>query len=357
MTEKPSILVIGAGPTGLTAALELARLGIQPDVVERRSEPSELSRAVGILPETIDKLMPSGAGAAIRAEAMKIQKINIYRGDRPLMRLDFTNAKYREHVMLGLPQNRTEELLREALQRFGGDVQYGREATEISTTDKVVSVQFADAKTRTYDWVIAADGLHSRMREALGIAYPGFDLDDEWSVADIDLEGYDNESVTGWIQEPPGEFVFVIPIGRTRVRLAASTSDAIAALPVPLNITNIRRTGAFQIAIRQAETYKKGRVLLAGDAAHCHSPVGGRGMNLGIDDAIVAATSILNGTTDTYTEARHKIGRRVLRGSERGRKLVCANGGFTKAITAMGMAAVHRTPFLRRMFLRVLTSL
>ena len=355
--NKERILVVGAGPTGLVAALELARAGANPQIVERRTEPSELSRAVAILPETIDKLSASGVGAAIRAEAMVIQKINMYHGDKPLMRLDFSSANYREHVMHGLPQNRTEELLRDGLRRYGGDVQYGREVSNVSTTDSNVSVQFVDGETKIFDWVVAADGINSPTRHSLGIAFTGFDLDDEWSVADIDVDGYDYNAFTAWIQEPPGEFVFAIPIERARVRLAASTSDAIATLPAPLNITNIRRTGKFQIAVRQAETYIKGRVLLAGDAAHGHSPVGGRGMNLGIDDAIAAATFILNGTAGDYAVARHKVGQRVLKKSELGRKLVCANGRITRVATGMGMAAVHRLPLLQRMMLNTLTDL
>ena len=92
-------------------------------------------------------------------------------------------------------------------------------------------------------------------------------------------------------------------------RIVSSTPDALAALTEPMQIANARRTGTFTISIRQAVTYDKGRVLLAGDAAHCHSPVGGKGMNLEIADAVAAVTAIVDGTTSRYTEARHAHGK------------------------------------------------
>ena len=325
--------------------------------MERRSEPSKLSRAVGILPETIAKLDHCGIGEAIRNEGMSYRRIKFFRGDKCLFNLDFSGDEYAHRVITGLPQNRTEELLREGFERYGGIVEFGKELVSISQDDDGVSVGFSDLENRDYDWVIAADGTRSIVREALGIAYVGYDLADEWSVADVDLEDWDSECFTAWIQEGSGEFVFILPIEENRVRIAASTSDAIATIPVPLKITNIRRTGVYKIAVRQAETYCKGRVLLAGDAAHCHSPVGGRGMNLGIDDAIAAANAIIENTTETYSLRRHEIGRGILKLSESGRKMVCSRSWIVKICTTVTMAVIQRLPFLHGTLLKRLTSL
>lgn len=359
MNPKPNlrILVVGAGPTGLSAGLELARQGVIPEIVERRSEPSLLSRAVGILPETVDKWNDSGVTEAIRREAMPFRKFRFFRGSKLLMKLDFSAEEFRDRVVMGLPQNRTEEILREGLERRGGSVTFGREVVSVEPNEAGATVGFGDGDRQTYDWVIAADGVRSVVREALGIAYEGFDLDDEWSVADVDVEGYDPEGFTAWIQESPGEFALVLPIEAKRVRIAASTSDALKTIPFPFEITHVRRTGVFQIAVRQAETYRKGRVLLAGDAAHCHSPVGGRGMNLGVDDAVAAANAILHGTVDDYSAERHAIGRDVLNLSEQGRKLVCAISPMIQVGTTLAMALIQRLPFLHRAFLKRLTTL
>lgn len=357
ISTKPKILIVGAGPTGLSAAVELARQGVIADIVERRTKASTLSRAVGILPETIAKLDHRGIGTAIRDEGMSYRRIKFYRSTKCLFSLDFSGEQYKHRVITGLPQNRTEDLLREGFESYGGRVEFGKELASVSQTKDRVSVAFSDEEQRHYDWVIAADGTRSIVREALGIPYLGYDLEDEWSIADVDVEDWDSECFTAWIQEDPGDFVLVLPIEENRVRIAASSSDAIEAMPVSLKITNVRRTGVFNIAVRQAETYGKGRILLAGDAAHCHSPVGGRGMNLGIDDAIAAANAIIENSTEFYSPRRRELGRKVIKLSEGGRKIVCSNSKVTKACTTIGMGIAQRLPFLHGSLLGRLTSL
>ena len=176
------------------------------------------------------------------------------------MQLDFSASRYASRVIHGLPQNRTEDLLQDALKGYGVEVQYGCELTEISTGDDTAQVQLANGASQDFDWVVAADGTQSMIRQGLGIDYPGFDLDDEWSVADVDVDGH-HQGFSAWIQKPPGEFVFVIPIEKNRVRVASSTSDALNTVELPFRVLNVRRTGCFRIAVRQAASYQKGRVL------------------------------------------------------------------------------------------------
>lgn len=356
-----NVLIVGAGPTGLTAAIELARQGIIPDIVEKRTEPSELSRAVGIMPETIEKLRPSGAGDAIEKESMHLSRIMIYNGNSQLLNVDFTTLSNQPvRTMFFLPQNRTESLMAEALEKYGVTVRYGCEVTEVETTDQHTTVHFSNANSKTYNWVIAADGRDSIVREQLGIKYPGIDLDGDWSIADVDVSDYDPSVVSLWIQDQVdhnGVFTLILPIEPNRVRIVSSTPDALANMAIKLDIRNVRRTGTFNIAIRQAETYKKGRVLLTGDAAHCHSPVGGRGMNLGIDDAVAAAKAIINGTTDEYSDARHAIGAKVLQISERLRKIITSRNIFTWLLTKLFMFLLGRSQFMQQKMLKQLTTL
>ncbi|MEM7283966.1 MAG: NAD(P)/FAD-dependent oxidoreductase [Pseudomonadota bacterium] len=355
MTQR--VLVVGAGPTGLSTALRLASLGVVPEVVERRTEPSQLSRAVGILPESIEKLSHAGVGEAICSEAVEIRKINLHREQKPLMNLDFSGGGYDGPVVRGLPQNRTEEIIANGFVQLGGAVRYGCEVTDIKLSDHQAEIELDGNETKTYDWVVAADGVQSRIRQGLNIAYPGFDLDDEWSVADAYVSGYDTQSLTAWVQKPPGEFVFVIPIEESRVRLASSTSNVLEEMSLPFEVAEVRRSGTFRISVRQAETYRKGCVLLAGDAAHCHSPVGGRGMNLGIDDAIACAEAIVGGEVESYSQARHSKGQQVMEASERGRKVVCGSGVGVKFLTTVVTSMIHYLPPVRNAFLRMLTSL
>ena len=110
-------------------------------------------------------------------------------------------------------------------------------------------------------------------------------------------------------------------MGDNRYRLVANHEDALKALSLPLDVTKIHRAGTFHISVRQAETYSKNRIYLAGDAAHCHSPVGGRGMNLGIGDAVELAKQIVENDLAGYSSLRHKEGTKAIKITERGRKM------------------------------------
>ncbi len=352
------VLVIGAGPTGLTAALELAAHGVNCRIVERRTEPSKLSRAVGIMPATIEALEPLGVAGAILSEAMPLRRIRLMRCGKTLMSLDNRSAEFRDNVIIGLPQNRTEEILRDELAARNVQVEYGLTVNGVTTDDQTATVRFSDNTTETYDWVIAADGIKSIARDQLGIAYPGLDLPGEWSIADVDVGGdFDPELVVLDIQAPGNIFSMVLPIESRRARIVSSTPDALAALTQPLEIDNVRRTGTFRISIRQAETYRKGRVLLAGDAAHCHSPVGGKGMNLGIADAVSAARAIINDQVDEYSEERHRIGVVILRMTEAARAMAMSNNPFAKAVIWVAAKAIHSLPVAHRTFMRLLTKI
>lgn len=351
-------LVIGGGPTGLTAALELAAQNIKCRIVERRTEPSALSRAVGIIPPTIDALKRLGAGEPILAEAMPLRKIKLVRSGKALMRLDNTTPEFRDRVILGLPQNRTEEILRDALAEHGVHVEYGVSVEDTKTDDQSATVQFSDGSTETYDWVIAAEGTRSRTREQLGIAYPGIDLPGEWSIADVDVGGdFDPELVQLDVQGAGNSFLMILPIEARRARIVSSTPDALAVMNGSLKIENVRRTGKFQISIRQAETYSKGRVLLAGDAAHCHSPLGGKGMNLGMADAVAAATAIAMDQVDGYSAARHAAGAGVLKSTESARKIATSNSLAANALLWLVTQIVPSIPAAHRVFMRDLTEL
>lgn len=351
-------LVIGGGPTGLTAALELAAHDIKCRIVERRTEPSMLSRAVGIIPSTIDALKPLGAGEAIVAEAMPLRKIELVRAGKTLMQLDNTTPEFSDRVILGLPQNRTEEILRDVLANLGVHVEYGVSVENTISDDQTATAKFSDGSTDSYDWVIAADGIGSRTREQLGIAYPGIDLPGEWSIADVDVAGdFDPELVQLDVQGPGNSFLMILPIEARRARIVSSTPDALAAMNQSLKIENVRRTGKFQISIRQAETYSKGRVLLAGDAAHCHSPLGGKGMNLGMADAVAAARAIATGQVEGYSAARHSAGADVLKATEAARKITTSNSPAAKALLWFVSRIVPLIPAAHRAFMRNLTQL
>ena len=353
-----NVLVIGAGPSGLTAALALARRGISCRIVEQRTQASELSRAVGIMPVTIDLMQSLGAADDIMREAMPLRHIQITRGGKKLMELDASSVGTTERVMLGLPQNRTEEILRDCLEQHGVDVEYGRAVATVETDEDVAAVEFADGAEASFDWVIGADGIQSKTRKQLGIAYPGYELPGEWSIADVDVaDDFDPELVSIDVQAPGNNFSMVLPIEQRRARIVSSTADALTTAAHRLEIAHVRRTATFNISVRQAETYHKGRILLAGDAAHCHSPIGGKGMNLGIDDAVAAARAIVEGTVADYSDERHRLAKSIVSRTEAARRMITSNSLVARILLTIATKSFQSLPFARRAFMKTLTQL
>ncbi len=343
------ILIIGAGPTGLTVALEFIKHGIKVDIVEKRSSPSTLSRAVGILPESLTKL---GGRVAERIfeESIPFMKINMHVDTSRVLSVDLKDRVNPKDVITGLPQDRTEEIMRDELAVQGVDVKYACAVSGISTTDTSAQVRFDGGENPVqYDWVVACDGVNSLVRKQLGIEFPGYDLEKKWSIADVELNNmHDFAANNVWTKVGEENDTFVcLPIAENRIRLISTTDQCLEKVPATLDIKQINRQGEFTISIRQAKTYKKGRVLLAGDAAHCHSPVGGRGMNLGIADAVDAAQAIMRGTTDSYTKIRHAEGAKIIRQSEAMRKRIMSKNPFVKLMLKTMLGLINRFSWLQ----------
>lgn len=346
------VLIVGAGPTGLTAAVELWRRGIKAEIIDKRDEASGLSRAVGITPRSLHLLEASGVTKRLVEEGVHLHGVRIYRGvDLKLaLAIQPPEIKYGHDYIIGLAQDRTEANLREALEEMGGTVRYSIALETLLQSDEGVQAGFEDGSSETYDYVIAADGIRSTVREILGISYPGYELPEPWSIADVDSDDWSNAGLFTICQLEEGKVVVVVPLEEARYRLVSNTEDALAALPLEMNVTNVRRAGTFTISVRQVEEYQSGRVFLAGDAAHCHSPVGGRGMNLGIADACDLAGRLASGTQDGYTAARHADGAGVIEGSERVRKFVTSPSPVQRLAFLGVLRVLSAVPALQRRF-------
>ncbi|PCI29403.1 hypothetical protein COB55_02225 [Candidatus Wolfebacteria bacterium] len=353
------ILIVGAGPTGLTAALEFARRGIIPEIVDAKKSPSELSRAVGILPKSIDTLRASGVADKIIEEGVGLERLVIHYNHKVLLDLDALKFFEPRDLPIGLPQDRTETIMSDALGKMGVKIKYDCKVIDISTNQKEASVTFSNNESKKYDWVIGSDGVNSTVRDKLGIKYAGYELPEIWSIADLELGSeYNSGTFNGWLTGGAEKDIFVmVPIGPKRVRLVSSTSDSVKSLPAKLDIVNTKRVGAFKISIRQAKTYLKGRVLLAGDSAHTHSPVGGRGMNLGIDDAVEVVKAILDEKTHEYNTKRRKIGAKTIRNTERARKAITSTNPIVAIFIRLILFLVQHIPYVQKMFLMKMTRL
>jgi len=344
------VLIVGAGPAGLTTAVELARRGIVSDVIDLRESGSGLSRAVGFLPASLEILEHSGVTGKLLAEGMKFRQVRFYRHSSLALALPLKGSGADDEFILGLAQDRTETHLRDVLSELGGTVRYGTELVDLRQDANKVTVEMRDGAKAEYDYVVGADGSRSTTRELLNIDFRGHDLPETWSIADVDAEGWPNTNSSTVCLLSGGKFVVVAPLEPQRFRLVSNTEDALAALPLKLNVTNIRRAGEFKISIRQAAQYSVGRVFLVGDAAHCHSPVGGRGMNLGIADGAELARRMVEGGLEGYGEARHKVGKEIIAGSEALRKVMTSRNPVTRFLVLAVLRTASFMPALQRQF-------
>jgi len=334
-SKDPKTLVVGAGPTGLTAALELARRGLPVRIVDRDKGPTPLSKAVGISSHTLDLLEPSGVTARLLAAGTRIERVHVWYERQRLGTIDFTALPHRFNFLLSLPQSETETAMAGVLAERGVHVEWERALTAIepnghSFQSGGVAVVLDRPNGRAggdggnsreethFDYVFGADGAHSAVRLGAGIKFPGYAHDRDWSIADVELSDWFHEPQAAHIFfHEDGDIGFTIPIGPLRYRVISNTNDALKRVGEEFRVARVLRTDLFKIEVRQAETYQSGAAFLGGDAAHVHSPVGARGMNLGIEDGAAFAAHLAEGDLSGYTAEREPVGRRWIRLSER----------------------------------------
>ncbi|MFG1419669.1 FAD-dependent monooxygenase [Xanthobacter sp. V0B-10] len=345
MTE--TVLIVGAGPVGLAAALELARYKVPVRLVERSPEPALASRAVVVWARTLELLDRAGASADLVARGNKVTAAHIIAGGEALARIALDGMDTPYPFALMLPQRETETVLERHLAAFGIVPERGVELTAFRQdgTGVTASLRHGDgrAESARFSWLVACDGAHSPVRHALGLAFAGDTLDSDWALGDFRPTGLpcpENEIATYWHAEGP---IVFLPLGAGRCRFIAglgSSREATPASPTAAGFQALldRRgpggitlgapewTSAFRINERQVARYRVGRVFLAGDAAHVHSPAGGQGMNTGMQDAINLAWKLAlvcrgmgaaSALLDSYDIERRAVGAEVIAASGR----------------------------------------
>lgn len=357
---EPNVLIVGAGPVGLATALELARRGARVRIVDRDPLPTRESRAIGVNPRTLELLAPSGATERMIAAGARLRGLRVVSAGAVHARIDLTRLPPPYNFVLILPQNQTAAILAELLALQGVCVEHGVAAGAVATDPAGAEVTLsgpAGEEQVRVDWLIGADGAHSTVRKSLGIGFAGEPYPFQWSLADIDLAG-DAEGDRAELRLEVGAPILVrLPMGRGRHRLISNAPDLLTRVPASWNPGAVHWRNDFRVSFRQVDRLGQDRAWLIGDAAHIHSPVGGRGMNLGIEDGITLAERIMAGDLRDWAARRHAKATVVVRETDRMQRLATADGAFMRSVAPRVVGAVLKMPTLHDRLIRSVAGL
>lgn len=300
------VLIVGAGPTGLTLAAALAQRGVRARVIDRLSAGDNTSRAAVIHARTLEVLEPLGVASALVARGLQAQRFTIRDRDRVLVPIGFAQLPTRYPYTLMVSQAVTEQVLLERFAQLGGQVQRPRTFVGLAQDDTGVVATLDDGNRLRARYVVGCDGMHSVVREQTGIRFEGGSYGESFVLADVRLSGsVPADEVRLYFS--PGGMMVVAPLPDGVHRIVAPVDDApeqpsAAYVQGLLDargpqaqralVGDVLWGSRFRVHHRVADRYRAGRVLLAGDAAHVHSPAGGQGMNAGILDAMALAGAL-----------------------------------------------------------------
>jgi 2-polyprenyl-6-methoxyphenol hydroxylase-like FAD-dependent oxidoreductase len=364
-------LIVGAGPVGLGAALFLAKQGRAVRIIEMRDEPSKQSKALAINPRTLDILEPTGVTQRMLDLGLPIHGVRIYRGGKVVAGMSLAGIHAKYPFMLALSQGVTERLLAEAVHAAGGRVERGVKLVDCKNLPDAVQAGLEPTAGGPQEvvhspWLLAADGSHSTARQQLGIDFAGTSFADEWHLADLPLRTALAPDHAHIFFLPGGAFLFVLRVvedarrektGNALWRVIANRPDPLSQLQQAQPAGPPVWTSAFRIAHRIVASMAAGNVYFAGDAAHIHSPMGARGMNLGLEDAWVFAELARANRLQDYNRLRRPIDSQVVRRVEFLSRTVSAESVLRRFVRGFAFPLVTKLPFLRKQMIGAVTGL
>lgn len=375
------VFIVGAGPVGLFLANECARRGLRFRLIETRSGQSEHSKALAIFPRTLETFDMAGIVSPFLEAANRVTSVAVVAGQRSLARVRFEPEGTPYSFVGMVPQDVTEKMLVTELRRKGGVVEYDTTLVSAVEHDGYVTATL-DRQGKQFEvtalFVVGCDGAHSAVRHLLNLPFEGAQYDATFMLADVET----NEALPGdEMQLCPSEFgpLAIFPMSSIRRRIVATVDKAeedapslafvrrVAAQRAPreLETISLRWSSYFRIHHRQVAQLRVGRLFVAGDAAHIHSPFGGQGMNTGLQDVwnlvwklnLAVRGMASEQLLDSYTAERRPVIKAVLQTTHRLTRLLGTASKLAQAVRNTVIPVVSQLNGFQRRFVQNLSEL
>jgi 2-polyprenyl-6-methoxyphenol hydroxylase-like FAD-dependent oxidoreductase len=383
LPARTDVVVVGAGPTGLALACGLAARGVEPLVLDRVAQGANTSRAAVLHARTLEVLEGVEVTGQLLRLGVVVPRFTIRDRDRPLLEIPFQDLPTSHPYTLMLPQDVTERILRDRLDALGGRVHRPFAVTGVAIGDDGVDVSVTGPDGSTVPvharYVVGCDGMHSVVREQAGIGFTGDRYPQSFVLADVGMDWSLPRDEVNLFFSPDG-LVVVAPLPRDLYRVVATMDEAPETLGVtdvqalldargpvasPAAVRHVEWSSRFRVHHRLADSYRRGPLFLAGDAAHVHSPAGGQGMNTGIQDAIMLAellADVVGGdapTTDLdrYETVRRPVAVGVVAMTHRLSRAATARRPLTRFLRNTALHAAGRLRPVRHAFAMNLSEL